>query len=84
MACGKSSWAAYSSAKQRYGGSIRIVGRELSGLTLREIAAAVGYLGHDPELWNDTVAANVLCGQDGDTMTYADFSGLPFAPAGAL
>jgi len=44
----------------------------------------VGYLGHDPELWNDTVAANVLCGQDGDTMTYADFSGLPFAPAGAL
>lgn len=41
-------------------------------------------LGHDPELWNDTVAANVLCGQDGDAMTYADFSGLPFAPAGAL
>ena len=84
VACGKSKLGRIFLCKQRYGGSIRIVGRELSGLTLREIAAAVGYLGHDPELWNDTVAANVLCGQDGDTMTYADFSGLPFAPAGAL
>ena len=84
VACGKSKLGRIFLCKQRYGGSIRIVGRELSGLTLREIAAAVGYLGHDPELWNETVAANVLCGQDGDTMTYADFSGLPFAPAGAL
>ena len=84
VACGKSKLGRIFLCKQRYGGSIRIGGRELSGLTPQEIAAAVGYLGHDPELWNDTVAANVLCGQDGDTMTYADFSGLPFAPAGAL
>lgn len=34
----------------------------------REIAAAVGYLGHDPELWNDTIEANVLCGDVGDAM----------------
>lgn len=84
VACGKSTLGRVFLCKQRYGGSIRIGGRELSGLTPREIAAAVDYLDHDPELWNDTVAANVLCGQDGDAMTYADFSGLPFAPAGAL
>lgn len=84
VACGKSTLGRIFLCKQRCGGSIRIGGRELSGLTPREIAAAVGYLGHDPELWNDAVAANVLCGQDGDAMTYADFSGLPFAPAGAL
>ncbi len=34
----------------------------------REMASTVGYLGHDPELWNDTVEANVLCGEAGDAM----------------
>lgn len=51
-----------------YEGSVRIGGRELSDFAPREIAAAVGYLGHDPELWNDTVEANVLCGDAGDAM----------------
>ena len=34
----------------------------------REIADCVGYLGHDPELWNDTVENNVLCGDTGDAL----------------
>ena len=76
VACGKSTLGRVFLCEQRYGGSIRIGGRELSGLTPREIAAAVGYLGHDPELWNDTVAANVLCGQNGDAMTYLTMTAL--------
>lgn len=76
VACGKSTLDRVFLCKQCYGGSIRIGGRELSGLTPREIAAVVGYLGHDPELWNDTVAANVLCGRDGDAMTYLTMTAL--------
>ena len=57
-------------------GSLRVGGRELSEFTPREIAATVGYLGHDPELWNDTVAANVLCGQGGDPMEYLAMTAL--------
>ena len=34
-------------------------------LTAREIAATIGYLGHDPELSADTVRSNVLCGSGG-------------------
>lgn len=75
VACGKSTLGCVFLCKQRYGGSIRIGGRELSGLTSQKIAAAVGYLGHAPELWNDTVAANVLCGQDGDAMTMTALDG---------
>ena len=76
VACGKSTLGRVFLCKQCYGGSIRIGGRELSDLTPREIAAVVGYLGHDPELWNDTVAANVLCGRDGDAMTYLTMTAL--------
>ena len=76
VACGKSTLGRVFLCKQCYGGSIRIGGRELSSLTPREIAAVVGYLGHDPELWNDTVAANVLCGRDGDAMTYLTMTAL--------
>ena len=68
VACGKSTLGRVFLCEQPYGGSVRIGGRELSALTPREIAAAVGYLGHDPELWNDTIAANVLCGTPGVPM----------------
>lgn len=68
VACGKSTLGRVFLCEQPYGGSVRLGGRELSALTPREIAAAVGYLGHDPELWNDTIAANVLCGTPGVPM----------------
>ena len=64
VACGKSTLGRVFLCERPYGGSVRIGGRELSELSPREIAAStVGYLGHDPELWNDTVEANVLCGE---------------------
>ena len=62
VACGKSTLGRVFLCEAPYGGSIRFGGRELSGLTPREIAATVGYLGHDPELSADTVENNVLCG----------------------
>lgn len=65
---GKSTLGCVFLCERPYEGSVRIGGRELSDFAPREIAAAVGYLGHDPELWNDTVEANVLCGDAGDAM----------------
>ena len=76
VACGKSTLGRAFLREQPYGGSIRVGGRELADFTLWEIAATVGYLGHDPELWNDTVSANVLCSETGDAMPYLTMTAL--------
>ena len=76
VACGKSTLGRVFLCEQPYGGSVTFGGRELSSLAPREIAAAVGYLGHDPELWNDSVRANVLCGGDGDAMAFLSLTAL--------
>ena len=68
VACGKSTLGRMFLCEEPYSGSIRLGGRELSDLTAREISERIGYLGHDPELWNDTVKANVLCGETADPM----------------
>ena len=70
VACGKSTLGRVFLGERPYGGSVRIGGRELSELSPREAASTVGYLGHDPELWNDTVEENVLCGEAGDAMRF--------------
>lgn len=76
VACGKSTLGRTFLCEQPYGGSIRFGGRELSTLTPRELSSTVGYLGHDPELWNDTVTANVLCGDVGDAWIYLSMTAL--------
>ena len=76
VACGKSTLGRAFLCERPYEGSIRIGGRELSTLEPRKISSEVGYLGHDPELWNDTVEANVLCGDDGDAMQYLKLTAL--------
>lgn len=76
VACGKSTFGRVFLCERPYGGSVTIGGRELSELTPREVAASVGYLGHDPELWNDTVRTNVLCGADGDAMDFLKLTAL--------
>ena len=76
VACGKSTLGRTFLCEQPYGGSIRFGGRELSALTPRELSSTVGYLGHDPELWNDTVTANVLCGDEGDAWKYLSMTAL--------
>ncbi len=76
VASGKSTLGRVFLCEHPYGGSIQVDGRELSTLTPREIAATIGYLGHDPELWNDTVAANVLCGDSGDAIEFLSLTAL--------
>ena len=76
VACGKSTLGRVFLCERPYGGSVRIGGRELSELSPREAASTVGYLGHDPELWNDTVEENVLCGEAGDAMRFLTLTAL--------
>ncbi len=70
MACGKSTFGRAFLCEAPYGGSLRFGSRELSSLSPREIAATVGYLGHDPELSADTLRNNVLCGSGQDALPY--------------
>ena len=70
VACGKSTLGQAFLCEAPYGGSVKFGGKELSALTPRQIAATVGYLGHDPELSTDTVENNVLCGSGQDAMPY--------------
>ena len=76
VACGKSTLGRVFLCERPYGGSVRIGGRELAELSPREAASTVGYLGHDPELWNDTVEENVLCGEAGDAMRFLALTAL--------
>ena len=76
VACGKSALGRVFLCERPYGGSVRIGGRELAELSPREAASTVGYLGHDPELWNDTVEENVLCGEAGDAMRFLALTAL--------
>lgn len=70
VACGKSTLGRVFLCEAPYSGSVRFGGRELSSLTPRQIAATVGYLGHDPELSADTVCNNVLCGEGQNAAPY--------------
>ena len=70
VACGKSTLGRVFLCEAPYGGSVCFGKRELSALSPREIAATVGYLGHDPELSADTVRNNVLCGSNSEASPY--------------
>lgn len=76
VACGKSTFGRTFLCESEYGGSIKFGEKELSRLSPREIAATVGYLGHDPELFADIVRNNVLCGSDGDLYSYLEATAL--------
>ena len=72
VACGKSTFGRVFLCEGPYKGSVLFGGKELSSLSAREISSAVGYLGHQPELSDDTVENNVLCGSDTDAARYLD------------
>ena len=76
VACGKSTFGRVFLCESPYGGSVRLDTRELSTLSPREIAATVGYLGHDPELSADTVKNNVLCGSAASLPAYLSAAAL--------
>ena len=70
VACGKSTLGKTFLCEYPYEGRIRFHGKELSEMTKAERTGMVGYLGHDPELFNDTVRNNVLLGEPGDPEAY--------------
>ena len=65
VACGKSTFGKTFLCEYPYRGSIRFGGKELSLLPREQRAAIVGYLGHDPELFDDSIKNNILLGDDG-------------------
>ena len=70
VACGKSTLGKAFLCEYPYDGNIMWNGKELQKETTAEHTKLIGYLGHDPELFNDTVEQNVLMGDQKDARTY--------------
>lgn len=70
VACGKSTLGKAFLCEYPYDGSIMWNGKELQKETTAERTKLIGYLGHDPELFNDMVEQNVLMGDQKDARTY--------------
>lgn len=70
VACGKSTLGKTFLCEYPYEGSITFDGQELRSETQERRAGMIGYLGHDPELFNDTVENNVRFGGEKDAERY--------------
>lgn len=70
VACGKSSLGKAFLCEYPYRGSIRLGDKELAEMDERTRLGEIGYLGHDPELFNDTIEHNILMGDEGDAWEY--------------
>ena len=62
--CGKSTLGKLFLCEFPYSGDIRYGGKELSRMNRVKRTGIVGYLGHDSELFNDTVRNNILMGDE--------------------
>ena len=72
VACGKSTLGRAFLCEYPYEGAIRIDGMELRKMKPDERTKIIGYLGHDPELFNDTIENNILMGDKGDAGTFLE------------
>lgn len=70
VACGKSTLGKAFLCEYPYEGQILYHGRELQDAAQAERTGWISYLGHDPELFADSIAENVLLGDSGDPVTY--------------
>lgn len=70
VACGKSTLGKAFLCEYPYEGQILYHGRELQDAAQAERIGWISYLGHDPELFADSIAENVLLGDSGDPVTY--------------
>ena len=71
VACGKSTFGKTFLCESPYEGSIRFDQEELMQLPSKVRTGIVGYLGHDPELFDDSVRNNILLGDESaDIMPY--------------
>lgn len=62
VACGKSTFGKTFLCEYPYEGSIRFDGTELQQMPPDRRVGIVGYLGHDPELFDDSIKNNILLG----------------------
>lgn len=69
VACGKSTLGKVFLGEYPYRGSIRFSGEEMKSIDSTK-NGIVAYLGHDCELFDDTVRNNILMGDDGDVNYY--------------
>lgn len=70
VACGKSTLGKMFLCEYPYQGSLKFGDRELSSLRPAELVGMAGYLGHDPELFNDSIENNILLGDDQEPNAY--------------
>ena len=70
VACGKSTLGKAFLCEYPYEGQILYHGRELQDAAQAERTGWISYLGHDPELFADSIAENILLGDNGDPVTY--------------
>ena len=62
VACGKSTLGKAFLCESPYNGQILFREKELHKMTPAERTGIIGYLGHDPELFNDSIENNILMG----------------------
>ena len=70
VACGKSTLGKVFLCEYPYDGQILLDGRELQEETAAQRTDQIGYLGHDPELFADSIAENILLGDPEDANRY--------------
>ena len=70
VACGKSTLGKAFLCEYPYEGQILFVGQELQEETRAKRTEWIGYLGHDPELFADSIEANILLGDQEDANRY--------------
>lgn len=70
VACGKSTLGKVFLCGYPYDGQILLDGREVQKETAAQRTDQIGYLGHDPELFADSIAENILLGDPEDANRY--------------
>lgn len=70
VASGKSTLGKTFLCEYPYEGSICFAGNELRDMAQAKQTGIVGYLGHDPELFDDSIQNNILMGKNADAWTY--------------
>lgn len=70
VACGKSTLGKLFLCEYSYEGAVYFAGKDLLQMEEAERKGIVAYLGHDPELFHDSVRDNVLLGDEKDLKTY--------------
>ncbi len=72
VASGKSSLGKMFLCEKEYNGSITLNGVELKDMSEKERFSYISYLGHDSELFSDSIKENILLGNNDELSKYLD------------